>query len=252
MVFATSGRAEMAKRSVVHFVHHPGCSLLLVWCRSIAEVFFWKPRYLASDVFHGSFFDETSIMTPAIFHSKIMDHGYIIIHWIGRGINTYSFWKLKLANIDHDPAFFQYVQSFERKRGPDLVVTSSLAKQVMIELDSEKEEDVARSWGVIFFLCGKRWGFWNPGGPGGWKNSSWFFLSLGDPNRELSPQLWRQNYQPSVEPLRSWSSSGMVVVWRVSKAPRTFFVGRVLGIINSVHLYRNKNSNAQLLHIANQ
>lgn len=60
------------------------------------------------------------------------------------------------------PRVFQYVQSFERKRGPDLVVTSSLAKQVMIELDSEKEEDVARSWGVIFFfLCGKRWGFWN-------------------------------------------------------------------------------------------
>ena len=123
MVFATSGRAQMAKRSVVHFVHHPGCSLLLVWCRSIAEFFFWKPRYLVSDVFHGSFLHETSIMTPAIFHSKIMimDHGYIIIHWIGRGINTYSFWKLKLANIDHDPAFFQYVQSFERKRGPDLV-----------------------------------------------------------------------------------------------------------------------------------
>ena len=28
----------------------------------------------------------------------------------------------------------------------------------------------------------------------------------------------------------------MVVVWRVRKAPRTFFVGRILGIINSVHL----------------
>lgn len=39
-----------------------------------------------------------------------------------------------------------------------------------------------------------------------------------------------------MEPVRSWSSSGMVVVWRVRNAPRTFFVGRILGIINSVHL----------------
>lgn len=189
MVFATSGRAEMAKRSVVHFVHHPGCSLLLVWCRSIAEFFFWKPRYLVSDVFHGSFLHETSIMTPAIFHSKIMimDHGYIIIHWIGRGINTYSFWKLKLANIDHDPAFFQYVQSFERKRGPDLVVTSSLAKQVMIELDSEKEEDVARSWGVFFFLCGKRWGFWNRKGVE--KLFMIFLVSWGTPIENYLPSF---------------------------------------------------------------
>ena len=50
------------------------------------------------------------------------------------------------------------------------MVTSSLAKQVMIELDSEKEEDVARSWGVIFFFCVEKDGGFGTGR--GLKNSS--------------------------------------------------------------------------------
>ena len=44
------------------------------------------------------------------------------------------------------------------------MVTSSLAKQVMIELDSDKEEDVARSWGVIFFFVWKKMGVLEPWG----------------------------------------------------------------------------------------
>lgn len=61
------------------------------------------------------------------------------------------------------------------------MVTSSLAKQVMIELDSEKEEDVARSWGVIFFFVWKKMGVLEPWGAGGLKKLFMIFLVTGGP-----------------------------------------------------------------------